>query len=125
MKLNFIFFLGILYCLSGAVYAEAEWIFRDLKANTLTSPRCQSKTDAIDDASKSTNVERYAKRFCQLQGYGWHLTEVKDNGNPICDQCPSNSSEIKYRCHLQDVVATCKRLKPGSVGMLPNEITDN
>lgn len=124
MKFKFILFLGILYFVSGAVHAEADWIFRDLKANTLSSPRCLSKPEAIEDASKSASVERYAKRFCQLQGYGWHLTEVRDNGNPICDQCPSNSSETKYRCHLEDVVATCKRLKPGSVGMLPNEITD-
>jgi len=114
--------MGLLAALSiFSVNASAtEYIYRDLMANTLPSVKCEAKADAIANASKQYNINRYSKKFCQTQGYGWHVEEIKDNGKAVCEECTGADSG-KSQCHLEDVVVTCKRIKPGSVGMLPGK----
>jgi hypothetical protein len=97
-----------------------EYIFRDLMANTLPTPGCTAETDALANASKPFTLSKYSKRFCQSQGYGWHVEAVKDNGKAVCQECGTVGSG-KKQCHLEDVVVRCKRIKPGSVGMLPGK----
>ena len=118
MKLNLLTLLTFLSLFSGTAFAT-EYIYRDLMANTLPSPKCEAKTEAVVSASKPINFDRYSKKFCQTQGYGWHLTEVKNNGKSNCEEC--SDREGKYRCHLEDVVVQCKRLKPGSAGLIPGK----
>jgi hypothetical protein len=89
-------------------------------ANTLPSASCAVEKDAVENASKSYNLNRYSKVFCQSQGYGWHVEVVKDNGKAVCEDCTGSSSG-KKKCHLEDMVVTCKRIKPGSVGMWPGQ----
>ena len=97
-----------------------EYIYRDLMANTLPSAKCEDKPSAIATASKPYHMNRFTKRFCQSQGYGWHVEQVKDNGKPVCEVC-EDSKTGEQRCHMEDVVVTCKLIKPGSVGMLPGK----
>lgn len=97
----------------------AEYMFRDLLGNTLAPQKCAAESDAKTKATDSYNVDKYVKVFCETQGYGWHVSEVKDNGKLVCNECDGKSG--KYQCHLEDVRVTCKRLKPGSVGMFPGE----
>lgn len=97
-----------------------EYIYRDLMANTLPSASCVTEDAAKAYAQKDYTVDRFTKRFCQLQGYGWHVETVKDTGKLICTDCKTGASD-KKQCHLEDVVVTCKRIKPGSVGMLPGQ----
>ena len=104
---------------SGTALAT-EYIYRDLMANTLPSPVCTNETKAIDIATQAYNISKYTKRFCQSQGYGWHVEKVKDNGKAVCTDC-NGIDKGKKQCHLEDVVVSCKRLKPGSVGMLPGK----
>ena len=118
MKLNLLSLTAALILFAGNAFAT-EYIYRDLMANTLPSPKCASESEAIATASKPYNLKRYSKKFCQTQGYGWHVEEIKDNGKPVCDVCSDGSEG--YRCHLEDVVVQCKRIKPGSVGMLPGK----
>lgn len=113
----FAFFLPALF-LSGPSLAT-EYIYRDLMANTLPSAKCQASDQAQKYAAKDYNIKRYTKKFCQTQGYGWHVEAVKDNGKVACNEC-SNEPGLQ-RCHLEDVVVTCKRIKPGTVGMLPGQ----
>ncbi len=105
--------------LSGHALAT-EYIYRDLMANTLPSPGCTDEAQAIANANKPFNLNKYSKKFCQSQGYGWHVEAIKDNGKPVCHVCTGADSG-KQQCHLEDVVVTCKRIKPGSVGMLPGK----
>ncbi len=98
----------------------AEYIHRDLMANTLPSLGCAVETEAIATASKPYNLNKYSKKFCQSQGYGWHVEVIKDNGKAVCQDC-TGVNNGKKQCHLEDVVVTCKRIKPGSVGMLPGK----
>ena len=116
-------------CLSGLIVfsalfsggaAATEYIYRDLMANTLPSPGCVSETEAIARATKPYNINNYSKRFCQTQGYGWYVAEVKDNGKPICNEC-SGTDSGKKQCYVEDIVVTCKRLKPGSAGLIPGK----
>ncbi|MGZ5050020.1 MAG: hypothetical protein ACXWF8_07635 [Methylobacter sp.] len=100
--------------------SATEYIYRDLMANTLPSPNCEAESDAITTASKPYNIKRYSKTFCQSQGYGWHVEQVKDEGKAACTPC-TGTNQGKSQCHLEDVVVTCKRIKPGSVGMLPGK----
>jgi hypothetical protein len=118
MKLTPLILLAALSFFSGSTWAT-EYIYRDLMANTLTSPTCAAEPQAIAEASKPFNMSKYSKRFCQSQGYGWHVEKIKDNGKPVCVDCSSGKSG--KQCHLEDVVVTCKRIKPGSVGMLPGK----
>lgn len=98
----------------------AEYIYRDLMANTLASPGCATEADASASAKKPYNLNKYSKKFCQSQGYGWHVETIKDTGKVVCKSCDAKNSDQK-QCHLEDVVVTCKRIKPGSVGMLPGK----
>ena len=104
--------------------AEFEWVYRDLKANTLPISKCEGKADAMARAVKAANIDRYTNRFCQMQGYGWHLIKVVDNGNTRCNRCGDEIDGLNYSCYQEDIVVTCKRLKPGSAGMLPNELVN-
>lgn len=117
MKKQFIsgFLLTIL--LSGSAGAT-EYIYRDLMANTLPA-HCDVENKAKQAASKPYTVDRYSKRFCQTQGYGWHLDAIKTAGNTSCSPCGENGG--KQKCFQEDVVVTCKRIKPGTVGMLPGK----
>lgn len=110
---------GFFLALSIAAPAGAtEYIYRDLMANTLPA-HCDVETKAKQAAAKPYTVDRFSKRFCQTQGYGWHVEEIKTVGNTICNPC--NDKPNQQRCYQEDVVVTCKRIKPGSVGMLPGK----
>lgn len=97
-----------------------EYIYRDIMANTLPSARCESQSESVISASKPYHMERFTKRFCQSQGYGWHVEAVKNNGKPVCTPCNGADAD-KVRCHIEDVIVSCKLIKPGSVGMLPGK----
>jgi hypothetical protein len=114
--------LGLLAVLAFNINAASatEYIYRDLMANTLPSPGCLAAQQAIANAAKPYNVKNYSKKFCQSQGYGWHVDAIKDQGKAVCNDCGVAKSGNK-QCHLEDVVVTCKRIKPGSVGLLPGK----
>lgn len=102
--------------LSGSAGAT-EYIYRDVMANTLPA-HCDIESKAKQAASKPYTVDRFSKRFCQTQGYGWHLEDIKTAGNTVCSPCGDNAQQ---KCYQEDVVVTCKRIKPGTVGMLPGK----
>ncbi|PKM11775.1 MAG: hypothetical protein CVV13_07745 [Gammaproteobacteria bacterium HGW-Gammaproteobacteria-3] len=118
MKLNLLSLITALMLFAGNTWAT-EYIFRDLMANTLPSAKCESEQAATATAAKAYTLKRYGRKFCQTQGYGWHVEQIKDNGKPVCDVC--SNGDQGYRCHMEDVVVECKRIKPGSVGMLPGQ----
>jgi hypothetical protein len=118
MKFNLLGLLAALAFFSGTALAT-EYIHRDLMANTLPTVGCAAETDAMANALKPYNLNKYSKKFCQSQGYGWHVDAIKDTGKTVCQECADTRG--KKQCHLEDVVVTCKRIKPGSVGMLPGK----
>ena len=124
MRVKLFFILIGFSILSGMAMAENEWIYRDLKANTIPIPKCEDKATATARVVKPANIDRYTRRFCQMQGYGWHLIDVVDNGKTQCNRCGDDLDGQKYNCLQKDIVVTCKRLKPGSAGMLPNELVN-
>lgn len=119
MKFKSLYLLAALSFFSASAFST-EYIYRDLMANTLASPVCAAEAQATAEASKPFNISKYSKRFCQSQGYGWHVEAIKDNGKAVCTDC-SDDKSAKKQCHLEDMVVTCKRIKPGSVGMLPGK----
>ena len=117
--------LAPIVLMAGVFYTNTtsatEYIYRDLMANTLPSV-CAKEEDAMANAAKSYNLNKYSKKFCQSQGYGWHVEAIKDNGKTVCRECSTSSASAgKKQCHLEDVVVSCKRIKPGSVGLLPGQ----
>ncbi len=118
MKLKIGLILSLVF--TANISMATEYVYRDLMANTIPSASCTAEFNSKENASKPYTIDRFSKRFCQLQGYGWHVEAVKDNGKLICTDCKTSASN-KKQCHLEDVVVTCKRIKPGSVGMLPGK----
>jgi len=118
MKGNLVKTLLLAYFLASPAGAT-EYIYRELMANTLPSAQCETESKAKENAARSYNIDRYSKRFCQFQGYGWHVDSVKDQGKTQCTECSDKKGLQK--CHQEDVVVLCKRIKPGSVGMLPGK----
>ncbi|MGX2038918.1 hypothetical protein ACWJKU_02125 [Methylocaldum sp. MU1018] len=110
--------LAALSFFCGTAYA-AEYIERDLMGNTIPPQKCAAKDEAAQKATDSYNVTKFAKLFCETQGYGWYLSEQKNQGKLVCEECSDDAG--KQRCHVEDIVVTCKRIKPGSVGMLPGK----
>ena len=107
----------LLLATSSALATEYE--YRDLLGNNLAPQKCSTKADAEARARESYNIDKYVKVFCETQGYGWHVSETRDNGKLVCNECSDQSG--KYQCHLEDLSVTCKHIKPGSVGMLPGK----
>jgi hypothetical protein len=118
MKIQCISGFLLTLCLSVPA-AATDYIYRDLMANTLPSAQCEVTAKAMQTASKQYNLDRYSKKFCQSQGYGWHLETIKDSGKTQCNEC-SNPQGLQ-KCHQEDVLVVCKRIKPGTVGMLPGK----
>jgi hypothetical protein len=98
---------------------STEYEYRDLLGNTLAPQKCATQTEAEARAKEQYNIDKYVKGFCETQGYGWHVSEIKETGKLVCNECSGQSS--KYPCHLEDQRVTCKHIKPGSVGMLPGK----
>ncbi len=118
MKTHFI--CGLLLSFTICTPANStEYIYRDIMANTLPAAKCEVEDKAMDTAKKPYNIDRFSRKFCQSQGYGWHVDEVANLGKAICTPCTDTKGLQK--CHQEDVVVTCKRIKPGSVGMLPGK----
>jgi hypothetical protein len=115
------------FCLAAglAVFSgtavSAEYIYRDLMGNTLPSQKCSAKPEAEHKATDPYNISKYTKVFCETQGYGWYVAEEKNPGKLVCDECSGDAGPGKFKCHMEDVVVSCKRLKPGSVGLFPGE----
>lgn len=123
MKFNLIGLSAILAVFSANTLAT-EYIYRDLKANTLPLQHCDTKEKSSADAEKPYKLTIYSKKFCQTQGYGWHVEKIKENGRLVCNECgtaDNKDSKGLYQCHIEDVVVECKRIKPGTVGMLPGK----
>ncbi|OQK15745.1 hypothetical protein AU255_16225 [Methyloprofundus sedimenti] len=118
MKLKLIGTLLALTYFSSPAFAT-EYIYRDLMGNTLPSAKCESLADAKASAVKPYKFKSYSKKFCQTQGYGWHVDEIKDNGEVACNECSDEKGLQK--CYVKDITVTCKRIKPGTVGMLPGK----
>lgn len=116
-----IIFFGILVALSffSTPTFSTEYIYRDLMANTLPSVKCEAPVKAKTTAEKPYKLKIYSKKFCQTQGYGWHVEAVKENGIAECTECTDQKGLQK--CYMKDVILTCKRIKPGTVGMLPGK----
>lgn len=105
-------------CFANPVGAT-EYVYRDLMANTLPSAQCETESKAMESAKKNYNIDRFSKKFCQSQGYGWHVDKVTEIGKTICSPC--SDKQGLQKCHQEDLVVACKRIKPGSVGMLPGK----
>ncbi len=118
MKLNLLAIVIVLSSFSSPSLST-EYIYRDLMANTLPSIKCESSSKAKLTAQKPYKLKRYTKKFCRTQGYGWGVEQVTNNGKVTCNECTDEKGLQK--CYLKDVVVTCKRIKPGSVGMLPGK----
>ena len=103
---------------SGSAFST-EYEYRDLLGNTLSPQKCSSRADAEAKARERYNIDKFVKVFCETQGYGWHVAEVKENGNLICNECDDESG--KFQCHVEDIRVACRRIRPGSVGMLPGK----
>jgi hypothetical protein len=99
----------------------SEYIFRDLMGNTLPPQKCSARPDAEQRATDPYTIGKFTKRFCETQGYGWYVSEEKNQGNLVCEECSDESGAGKYKCHVEDVLVTCKRLKPGSAGLIPGK----
>ncbi len=113
--------LGLLAAMafgSGSAKAE-EYMYRDIMGNTLPSQKCLNRQEAEGNATDAYLLKKKEKVFCETQGYGWHVAEEKGNGKLVCQECPGDTG--KYQCHLEDLVVACKRLKPGSVGLIPGK----
>jgi len=118
MKLNLIGAILALSFFSSPSFST-EYIYRDLMAHTVPSPKCESQADAEKSASRPYKIKKLTKKFCQTQGYGWGLEEITGNGTVTCNECADTNGLQK--CYLKDVTVQCKRIKPGTVGMLPGK----
>ncbi len=118
MKINALAGLLAISFFSSATFAT-EYIYRDLMANTIPTIKCEPLAEAKVTAEKPYKFKNYSKKFCQTQGYGWHVDAIKNKGELTCNECTDQKGLQK--CYIKDITVTCKRIKPGSVGMLPGQ----
>ena len=118
MKLNLIGTFLTLSFLSSPSFST-EYIYRDLMANTVPTAKCEPQAEAEKSAERPYKIKKYSKKFCQTQGYGWGLEEITSNGTVACNECTDKKDLQK--CYIKDVTVKCKRIKPGTIGMLPGK----
>lgn len=110
---------GILLCLCLSYpVAATDYIYRELMADTLPA-HCDTANKAKAWAKKNYKITNSSKRFCQTQGYGWHLDEIKTVGTTVCAPC-AGAPKLQ-QCHQEDIVVACKRIRPGTVGLLQSK----
>lgn len=119
MKINLIAVILALSFFSSPSFST-EYIYRDLMANTVPSAKCETQAKAEKSAEKPYKIKKYSKKFCQTQGYGWGLEKITYNGAIACNECTDTKQGLQ-KCYLRDVTVKCKRIKPGTVGMLPGQ----
>lgn len=114
---------GILFLLAASAQVGAtEYIFRDILGNSSPNSKCVAKDQAATRAAEPYYVDRAAKTFCEVQGYGWHLAELNDPGQLVCEECKGESNNLGlFQCHMKDIAVKCQRIKPGSVGLIPGK----
>ncbi len=110
----------MLTALPGSAFAT-EYIYRDLIGNTLPPQKCAARAEAEAAASKDYNLKKHARIFCESQGYGWHVEQRKSSGKLVCEECGEGSDKDRFHCHMEDVVVQCKRIKPGTIGLIPGQ----
>lgn len=110
---------GLALLLAAGLACATEYEYRDLLGNTLPSQKCSEQSAAAARARETYNVDKHVKVFCETQGYGWHVSEVKDQGKLVCNECVDKGG--KQQCYLEDLRVTCKHIKPGSVGLFPGK----
>ena len=118
MKLSLIA-TSIALLLFPSLSFSTEYIYRDLMANTVPSAKCESQANAEVSAKRPYKIKKSSKKFCQTQGYGWGLEEITHEGQVTCNEC--GAVKGLQKCYLKDVTVKCKRIKPGTVGMLPGK----
>src|SRR5262245_41252085 len=97
-KLGSLGLLAVLFCFSDTA-SDVDYIYRDRMGNTLPPQKCSEKSEAGAKAMDPYNISKYSKRFCETQGYGWYVSEEKNNGNLVCNECDSDNGKGKYQCH--------------------------
>lgn len=115
------FGIALLIAASGQAVAT-EYIYRDILGNSAPNQKCLAKDQAAARAAEAYYVDRAAKTFCEVQGYGWHLAELSGQGQLVCEECKGNGADQGlYQCRMQDIAVKCQRIKPGSVGLIPGK----
>jgi len=113
---------ALAFALSVTGVANAtEYVFRDVLGNSPPNARCIAKEQAAERAAEPYAVDRAARLFCEVQGYGWHVAALNQSGTLVCEECKSNTASGQFQCHLQDIAVKCQRIKPGSVGLIPGK----
>jgi hypothetical protein len=113
--------LVILLAVTGQA-AATEYIYRDILGDSAPNAKCAVKDQAAARAAEAYYVDRAAKTFCEVQGYGWHLAELSNQGELVCEECRgADHSQGLFQCHMQDIAVKCQRIKPGSVGLIPGK----
>ena len=102
LQSSIIFLLSVLPLASGMVMATesgsgSEYIYRDLMGNTLPPAKCLEKSQAEANATDDYLLKKKEKVFCETQGYGWHVAEVKETGKLVCGECSDAVSKGKFQ----------------------------
>ncbi len=114
MNLKLIILITVLSFFSGSALAlnVDEWEYKDKQGDLKPTPGCKTKEKASAQALKPYRLNKYAQILCQEDGYGWNLSEIKDKGTIVCDEC-GGDYEGKYRCYLTNVKVQCRIVKRG------------
>lgn len=114
-------FACAVFTLLSANAVASDYVYRDLLGNTLRPDRCSARGEAEQRAVDPYQVGKFIKRFCETQGYGWYLAEQKGAGKLVCESCSGSEASETFKCHVEDIAVACKRLKPGTAGLVPGK----
>ncbi|CAL1239099.1 hypothetical protein [Candidatus Methylocalor cossyra] len=102
---------AILFAVMLSPASATDWVSESLTASAKRS-RCLDPEAASREARERVPID--SSNACRSKGYGWHLERVVAEGTLACDSC----SEGKTQCQVRDMNLECRRLKPGSVGIM-------
>lgn len=91
-----------------------DYLYKDVTANTLPTRFCYPINKATDLTADRYNLDRFNKLFCKSLGAGWHVDKRKANGTAVCKPCNGDEQGL-HQCFMQNVVVTCKLVKPDSL----------
>ncbi|MCX7088584.1 MAG: hypothetical protein NTV00_11095 [Methylococcales bacterium] len=113
-KLKWLGLISLLGLYANTAQAVA-YLYQDVTTDTLPTRYCYPVKKATALTADRYNLDRFSKLFCNTLGEGWHVDKRKEDGSAVCTPCTGDDQGL-HQCFMQNVVVTCKQIKPDSLG---------
>ena len=75
--------------------------------------------DEATKSHRSLHDDKFQKRFCETQGYGWYLSEANEQGKLVCEECSDGTGKYNATSKISGLQTTQARVGRLTLERLP------